>query len=160
LHPLGVSGNAAEVKIDFLLRDFTDAGLADKRRRLSGLCQGIEATEPRVRVEVAFESGYRNMAKALRADRRPLQLALEATRLAGLKPASPPIRGGTDGTQLSGRGLPTPNLSCGQHNVHGPLEWVAVEDMASAVQVCLNLVQMWAVNGNGFVGYQPRNRGK
>ena len=154
LHPLEIKGNAAEVTLEFLVRDFTDAGLADKRRRLLGLCHGLQATEPRGRIECRFTPSYRNMAKALRADRRPLELALEATRRAGMKPTSPPIRGGTDGTRLSGQGLPTPNLSCGQHNVHGPLEWVTVQDMALAVTVCRELVQLWASDGIGYRGYR------
>lgn len=150
LHPVGLHGNAAEVRIDFILRDFTDAGLADKRRRLLGLCRGIAATEPRARIDCQFTPSYRNMAKALRGDTRPVALAIAATRRAGGQPQSPPIRGGTDGTQLSGRGLPTPNLSSGQHNVHGPLEWVTAQDMALAVRVCQELVQLWAQKGQGY----------
>jgi tripeptide aminopeptidase len=153
LHPLGIEGNAAEVKLEFILRDFTDAGLADKRRRLAGLCRGIQATEPRSKITCVFKPGYRNMAKVLRADRRPLELACEALRLVGVEPTCPPIRGATDGTQLSGRGLPTPNLSCGQYNMHGPLEWVAVEDMAVAVQGCVELVRLWGERGRGYRGY-------
>jgi tripeptide aminopeptidase len=117
-----------------------------------GLCRGIQATEPRSRIRCEFEVNYRNMAKALRRDRRPLELAREAMRRVGLDPRSSPIRGGTDGTQLSGRGLATPNLSCGQHNVHGPLEWVSLQEMGDAVSVCVQLARLWAERGEGYSG--------
>src|SRR5262249_59995368 len=69
----------------------------------------------------------------LRKDMRPVELAREAFVAAGLKPYDHVIRGGTDGSRLTELGLPTPNLFCGEHNAHGPLEWVAVQDMESAV---------------------------
>ena len=62
----------------------------------------------------------------------------------GITPDSTPIRGGTDGSKLTERGLLTPNLFTGMQNVHGPLEWVSLQDMAEAVAVCLALVEEWA----------------
>ena len=156
IHPMALAGNAASTRIDFILRDFNDPGLADKRKRLSGLCRGIQATEPRARIRCEFFPSYRNMAEALRSDPRPVELAREATRAIGLTPQSPPIRGGTDGSKLSERGLPTPNLSCGGHNAHGPLEWVALQDMELAVRLCVELVQLWAAKGAGYRGYTIR----
>ena len=136
------------------MRDFNDPGLADKRNRLSGLCQGIQATEPRAEIRCEFAPNYRNMAAALREDSRPVDLAKEAMRALGIEPVSPPIRGGTDGSNLSKRGLPTPNLSNGSHNVHGPLEWVAAQDMELALRVCVELAQLWAEKGQGYCGYK------
>jgi tripeptide aminopeptidase len=79
-----------------------------------------------------------------------VDLAREACIRAELEPVSPPTRGGTDGARLTERGLPTPNLFCGARSVHGPLEWVAVEDMEKAVQVLVELVQLWERKGAGF----------
>ena len=157
LHPLKINGNAASTTISFLLRDFDDTGLADKRKRLTGLCRGLAATEPRVTIRCEFSPSYRNMAEVLRQDSRPVDLAREAMRQLGIEPQSPPIRGGTDGSCLSQRGLPTPNLSNGSHNPHGPLEWVAVQDMEMAGRVCLELVQLWAQKGAGYRGYAKRD---
>lgn len=156
LHPLGIEGNAAAVKLQFILRDFTDAGLADKRRRLAGLCRGMAATEPRAKIRCEFRPSYRNMAGALRRDRRPVDLALVAMREVGLDPHGLPIRGATDGTRLSERGLPTPNLSCGEHNPHGPLEWVTVQDLEVCTRACVELVRLWAEKGAGYRGYRFR----
>ncbi len=158
LHPVEINGNAARTSINFILRDFNDPGLADKKRRLAGLCRGLQATEPRAKFQTEFSVGYRNMAETLRLDRRPVDLAVEAMRRVGLQPLSPPVRGGTDGSNLSQRGLPTPNLSNGSHNAHGPLEWVALEDMEIMLKGCCEIVQLWAQKGAGFRGYQPRRR--
>jgi len=54
-----------------------------------------------------------------------------------------PIRGGTDGARLTEMGLMTPNLFCGMHNFHGPLEWVSLQDMEKAVETCTHLVRLW-----------------
>ena len=79
---------------------------------------------------------------------RPVELAREAMRAVGLEPTGEPIRGGTDGSRLTERGVPTPNLFCGAHNAHGPLEWVAVQDMELAVRMCVQLVQIWERAGS------------
>ena len=75
---------------------------------------------------------------------RPAHLALEAVRRAGVTPVEVPIRGGTDGSQLTERGLPTPNLFAGVHNPHGPQEWSSVEEMVKATETCLHLARLWA----------------
>ncbi|MCB0094445.1 MAG: peptidase T, partial [Caldilineaceae bacterium] len=62
----------------------------------------------------------------------------------GLAPISTPIRGGTDGSGLTQKGVPTPNLFTGMQNIHGPLEWVSLQDMMLATEVCIKLVQLWA----------------
>jgi tripeptide aminopeptidase len=61
----------------------------------------------------------------------------------GLQPYYHAIRGGTDGSRLTEMGLPTPNLFCGEHNAHSPLEWVAVQDMELAVETCAQLAELW-----------------
>ncbi len=93
------------------------------------------------------------MAYWLRQDMRPVELAREAFRAIGLRPKDELVRGGTDGSRLTERGLPTPNLFCGMHNVHGPLEWVAVQDMELAVKACVRLVEVWEQNGRGYRGF-------
>jgi len=143
IHPHGIEGTAAEVSIHFLLRDFELAGLEDQRRRLRGLCRGLQAAEPRARVRCKIAPRYRNMGYWLRRDMRPVDLAEQAIRDCGLTPSMPLTRGGTDGSRLTERGLPTPNLFTGAHNLHGPLEWVSVQDMEKSVEVLVRLAQLW-----------------
>jgi tripeptide aminopeptidase len=70
--------------------------------------------------------------------------AREAIRRAGLEPIEKPIRGGTDGSKLSFRGLPTPNLFAGEHNFHSRLEWTSRQDLEKAVEVIVHLARVWA----------------
>ena len=82
----------------------------------------------------------------LENDMRPVELAREACKRLGIKSISPPIRGGTDGSRLTESGVPTPNLFTGMQNIHGPQEWVSVQDMARATELCIELVQLWSVS--------------
>jgi tripeptide aminopeptidase len=69
--------------------------------------------------------------------------AIEAIRRAGLEPRVEPIRGGTDGSKLSFMGLPTPNIFAGEHNFHSRYEWISTHDMHKAVEVIIELCQVW-----------------
>ena len=75
---------------------------------------------------------------------RPVEIARAAARKLGIEPVSVPIRGGTDGSRLTEMGLLTPNLFTGMQNIHGPLEWVSVQDMAVATELCLTMVGLAA----------------
>jgi len=147
VHPTSVEGRTERAVVKFILRDFELKGLAEKGRILRGLCKGLQATEPRARIRCKIRKQYRNMAYWLRNDMRPVALAREAFVAAGLKPFDHVIRGGTDGSRLTELGLPTPNLFCGEHNAHGPLEWVAVQDMESAVTACAHMAELWERKG-------------
>jgi tripeptide aminopeptidase len=83
----------------------------------------------------------------LQNDMRPVEFAREAIRRAGLQPRSEPIRGGTDGSNLTARGLPTPNLFVGMHEVHSEREWVSLQDMVKAAEVLIHLAQVWEEKG-------------
>ena len=66
---------------------------------------------------------------------RPVELARQACRQAGIEPFSVPVRGGTDGSRLTELGVPTPNVFTGMHEIHGPLEWISLQDMAAATEM-------------------------
>ena len=83
----------------------------------------------------------------LEQDMTPVELAQAACRDLGLDPVSIPIRGGTDGSRLTEMGVPCPNLFTGMQNIHGPLEWISVQDMAVATGLCLKLVERAAEGG-------------
>ena len=147
IHPMSVEGRTERAIVKFILRDFELDGLAAKGEIVKGLCRGLQVAEPQARVRCKIRKQYRNMAYWLRKDMRPVELAREAFTAAGLKPYDHVIRGGTDGSRLTELGLPTPNLFCGEHNAHGPLEWVAVQDMESAVTACVRLAELWEQKG-------------
>ena len=90
---------------------------------------------------------YRNMRYWLEKDMRPVDLARAACRDVGVEPRSEAIRGGTDGSRLTEMGIPCPNLFTGMQMIHGPLEWVSVQDMAASARMVLRLVELWAREG-------------
>lgn len=144
IHPNRIDGRVERTTLQFILRDFELDGLARKGEILKGLCRGLQASEPQAKVTCKIRKQYRNMAYWLQKNMRPVELAREAMRAVGIAPCDVLVRGGTDGSRLTERGLPTPNLFCGEHNAHGLLEWVAVQDMQLAVKTCVKLAAIWA----------------
>jgi len=130
-----------------LLRDFDTAALEAKAELLRIAARLIEAEHPQAKVDVRITPQYRNMVEGLAKEPRALEFAEVAMRRAGLEPKRTIVRGGTDGSRLTELGLPTPNLSCGEHNLHSPLEWTCLEEMATAVRVLVELAKVWAERG-------------
>lgn len=144
LHVTDMAGGSSEMEIKLILRDFERDGLAAKGDLLRSVCAAVQASEPRAEISCEIYPQYRNMRYWLEEDMTPVDLALEACRANGIDPISVPIRGGTDGSRLTEMGVPTPNIFCGMQCVHGPLEWVSVQDMSDSLQVCLTLAQLAA----------------
>ena len=141
IHLLDITGTAAQCRLKFILRDFERDGLAAKGALLTRIAQAIAATEPRATIAVEIKAQYRNMRYGLENDMTPVILAQTAARAIGLTPVSVPIRGGTDGSRLTELGIPTPNLFTGMQDIHGPLEWISVQDMAQATALCLAIAE-------------------
>jgi tripeptide aminopeptidase len=143
IHPLEIRGNSERATVRLILRDFELEGLAELRRLVEQAATAVQAAEPSASVEVTFHEQYRNMRYWLDRDPRPVEYALEAIRRTGLQPFRHRIRGGTDGSQLTARGLLTPNLFCGMHQVHSQREWVSLQDMGRAAQMLIHLARVW-----------------
>ena len=144
VHPYVIEGGVGEVKIRCLLRDFDTPKLAEYADLLREAGRQIEREYPEARVQINVTQQYRNMRDGIAKEPRAIQYAEEATRRAGLEPKFKIIRGGTDGAMLTAKGLPTPNLSTGEHNFHSPLEWTCLEEMEAAVRVMIELCKVWA----------------
>src|SRR5262249_43658523 len=149
LHPYVINGGVGEVTLRILLRDFETAKLREHEQVLHHAAAQLRAQFPKAQVEIQVTPQYRNMAEGLAKEPRALTFAEEAMRRAGLQPKRSIVRGGTDGSRLTELGLPTPNLSVGEHNLHSPLEWTCLEEMAAAVRVLVELVQVWGASGGG-----------
>jgi len=143
LHPYVIEGGVAETRIKILLRSFVTSDLEDEEKILDGIAATIRAEFPKAKVNVEVKKQYRNMIEYLRKDPRAVEIAVEAMRAARLEPRFQSVRGGTDGSRLSEMGLPTPNLSVGMHNFHSKLEFACVEQMASSVNVLLEIARLW-----------------
>jgi tripeptide aminopeptidase len=148
IHATDISGDAAQVRLGFILRDFEREGLKKKGDILRSVCELVGLSEPRAEITCEITLQYRNMRYWLEKDMTPVHLAHTALRDAGLEPRSVPIRGGTDGSRLTEMGVPCPNIFTGMQEIHGPLEWISVQDMGKAAEVAIYLVQR-AVAGPG-----------
>ena len=144
VHPHTIRGGVERAECDFILRSFETDDLAVQADRLRTLAAELEQREPRCRVEVIVKEQYRNMRDGLAAEPRAAALAERAIRATGREPRLEPIRGGTDGSLMTALGLPTPNLSTGQHTPHSLQEWASLDEMAHAVEVLLELASLWA----------------
>ena len=91
--------------------------------------------------ELALRDQYRNMKEIILPVMHIVDTAKEAMRELGIEPIDIPIRGGTDGSRLTEMGVPCPNLFTGMQNIHGPLEWISVQDMGRATNLCLTIAQ-------------------
>ena len=144
VHPNDVKASVDRTSVHFIIRDFETRELAVKEDFLRKLATETVKDWPGSSVAFEVKESYRNMRDALAQHPQVVALAREAVRKAGLNLVESRIRGGTDGSILTEMGLPTPNLFSGQHRFHSRLEWVSVQDMEKAVQVVVNLAELWA----------------
>jgi tripeptide aminopeptidase len=144
IHPYTIEGGVAQVTLRILLRDFETARLDELAELLSQIASQCEREHPGARLELTRQTQYRNMRQGLLAEPRAVAYAEEALRRLGRTPVRTIVRGGTDGSRLTELGLPTPNLSVGQHNLHSPLEWACLEEMVAAGEMLVMLAQLWA----------------
>ncbi len=148
IHPLELTGSAEKAKIRMIIRDFELEGLAEKKAYLHTVVKELSKQEPRAQWNLTIKEQYRNMRYWLDKDPFPVEAAQEAMTRAGLSPFLAPIRGGTDGSHLTQRGLPTPNLFTGFRNIHSKKEWVSLQDMILSASVLVHLVQVWEEKGS------------
>ena len=141
VHPVRVSGIAERATVDFIVRSFDDAGLAENERELKQIAQGVLDKYPGASMEFTVSEQYRNMKVVLDKHPHVVAYAAEAIERAGLELKRESIRGGTDGSRLSYKGLPCPNIFTGMQNIHSKLEWIGEKDMRKAVETLVFLVQ-------------------
>jgi tripeptide aminopeptidase len=144
LHPYVIQGGVDEVTVRVLLRDFDTENLARYAEMLRGYARATMAAVTGCEMEIVVTKQYRNLGVGLESDPRVADYAELAHQRLGRKATREIIRGGTDGSRLTELGLPTPNLSSGQHNLHSRLEWACLDEMVQAVEVVIELAKVWA----------------
>ena len=143
IHPHTLEGEEAKATLKILLRDFETDGLKKQADILRKIIAEVQPLHPKARIDLKIAESYRNMRTGVEKDPRGLDALWEATMRSGLAPTWVPIRGGTDGSRLTEKGLPTPNIFTGGQNYHGPTEWLSVEGMEQSVATVVHLVQIW-----------------
>ena len=144
VHPYTGVADIEESSVKILLRDFDLSGLEAKEKLLRDLAAATQSRFPGVTVRVDVKENYKNMKEVLRDHPELMDNAMEAARRAGLEPFIKPIRGGTDGSKLTFRGLPCPNIYTGGHNFHGKLEFNSRRGLEKTAETLVHLVQIFA----------------
>ncbi|MCI7273626.1 peptidase T [bacterium] len=143
-HIIGFNGSVEEANFSYIIRDH-DMDLYEKRKQTMQECVDFinkKYGEGTASVEIKHQ--YYNMRKMVEPHYHIIEKAVKAMEMEGIKPRIQPIRGGTDGANLSFKGLPCPNIFAGGHNFHGKLEFVPLESMIKASKVILNIISLFA----------------
>ena len=144
VHPYTGVADVETSNVKILLRDFDLSGLDAKEKMLRDMVAQTAAKFPDVKITIDVKENYKNMKEVLKDHPELVNNAMEAAKRAGLKPFLKPIRGGTDGSNLTFRGLPTPNLFTGGSNFHGKLEFNSRRGLEKSTETLINLVQIFA----------------
>lgn len=147
-HPTDIEGTASEVTLTYILRDFDAEGFARREKTMHDVAGFLNARYGEGTVSVSIREQYRNMVEKFGPEDRCLvDYALEANREVGIEPVLVPARGGTDGAQLTFRGLPCPNIATGGYNAHSVREFIPVRSLELTVDLLERLVAKFAAGG-------------
>ena len=141
-HLTGMSGTVEEAALSYIIRDHDRNKFEQRLKRLQDTTDYMNRIYPEGTVRMEIKQQYRNMREIVEPQKHIIELAEKAMQETGVTPIVRPIRGGTDGAQLSFKGLPCPNIFAGGLNFHGRYEWVPVQSMEKAVKVIVKIVEM------------------
>ncbi len=140
-HLTDMKGSVSEAELTYILRDHDRDLFEARKARMREIADELNRKYGPGTVKCEIRDQYRNMAEVIQKNPVVLDIAIAAIREAGLEPECPPVRGGTDGAQLSFRGLPCPNLGTGGYAYHGPFEHAVAEEMDLGVEILMNIVR-------------------
>ena len=143
-HLLGIEGHCEEAKLSYIIRDHDRDKFQDRKRFMEDIARRLNAKYGEGVVEITITDQYYNMKEKIDPNMHVVDLVVKAMEKSGVRPKVEPIRGGTDGAQLSFRGLPCPNIFAGGVNFHGPYEFVSIQVMEKAMQVIVNICNLTA----------------
>ncbi|WP_341280071.1 peptidase T [Paenibacillus sp. FSL H8-0537] len=141
-HLIQMSGDVEKSELRYIIRDFDQEGFAGRKQRLADIVSGLKLKYGESSVELNIRDQYFNMRDKIEPVIGIVNQAKLAMENLGIKPDIKPIRGGTDGSQLSYMGLPTPNVFTGGENYHGRYEYASVDNMLKAVQVIVEIAKL------------------
>ncbi|MCW8980937.1 MAG: peptidase T, partial [Altibacter sp.] len=143
-HLYSIKGGVDDTKLQYIIRDHDREHFEARKEMLLKLADDINEQYEREAVSVEIKDQYFNMREKIEPVMHVVDIAEAAMKKAGITPLIKPIRGGTDGSQLSYMGLPCPNIFAGGHNFHGRYEYVPVESMQKAIEVVVHIAQLTA----------------
>nr|WP_223067367.1 peptidase T [Paenibacillus caui] len=142
-HLHNISGDVEQTKLQYIIRDFDRTLFEQKKAYLTSVVDELKAKYGAERINLELKDQYYNMRDKIEPVKGIVDIAHKAMETLGIKPIVMPIRGGTDGSQLSYMGLPTPNIFTGGENYHGKFEYISVDNMEKAVKVIIEVVRLF-----------------
>ena len=141
-HLTGMTGTVEETTLSYIVRDHDRNRFEQRLKLLQDTTDYLNKVYPEKTVLLEIKQQYRNMREIVEPQKHIVELAEKAMREVGVTPLVRPIRGGTDGAQLSFKGLPCPNIFAGGMNFHGRYEWIPVQSMEKAVKVIVKIIEL------------------
>ena len=139
-HIQTMTGTVEEANSSYIIRDFETESFENRKAAFQKIADEMNKTYGQTRVDLVIKDQYYNMRQVIEKDMMPVELAKEVMEDLGIVPVIEPIRGGTDGSKISFKGIPTPNIFAGGENMHGRYEFVSLQTMEKAVDVILGIV--------------------
>ncbi|ARW08842.1 peptidase T [Bacillus atrophaeus] len=142
-HLLSIQGDVEETKLHYIIRDFDKEGFNNRKAEMERIVSDLRNQYGKDRIILDMNDQYYNMREKIEPVKEIVDTARQAMENLGIEPKISPIRGGTDGSQLSYMGLPTPNIFTGGENFHGKFEYISAENMVKAVKVIVEIVKLF-----------------
>ncbi|WP_028612828.1 peptidase T [Paenibacillus harenae] len=142
-HLTSFEGDVEQTQLRYIIRDFDRDRFNGRKAELTQIVEELKEKYGAERIELAFKDQYFNMRERIEPVMEVVDIARQAMENLGIHPIIQPIRGGTDGSQLSYMGLPTPNVFTGGENYHGRFEYVSVDNMVLAVKTVIEIVKLY-----------------
>lgn len=142
-HLLGVEGDVEETAVSYILRDFDKDNFEARKETIRQFTQEINAKYGEGSADIDMKDQYYNMREKIEPVKEIVDIAYAAMENLDIKPLVKPVRGGTDGSQLSYKGLPTPNIFAGGENFHGKFEYISVDNMEKATNVIVEICRLF-----------------
>ncbi len=143
-HLIQVNGRVEKTTLTYIIRDFDKEHFEARKKVMRDLAEEINEQYGKEVIQLEIKDQYFNMREKIEPVKHIVDIAEEALKEVGVEPEISPIRGGTDGAQLSFMGLPCPNIFAGGHNFHGRYEFVPVESMQKATEVVIKIAELTA----------------
>ncbi|MBK5191798.1 MAG: peptidase T, partial [Flavobacteriaceae bacterium] len=143
-HLTDIKGDVEETKLKYIIRDHDKDHFKARKEMIRNLVSEINSQHDKEVIKIEIKDQYSNMREKVEPVMHIVDIAEEAMKAVNITPLIKPIRGGTDGAQLSYMGLPCPNIFAGGHNFHGRYEYVPVESMQKAVEVIVKIAEITA----------------
>lgn len=146
-HLLSFEGDVEETKLSYIIRDFDRSSFEDRKNTLQAIIDELNEKYGANTIRLELNDQYYNMREKIEPVKEIVNVAYQAMENLGITPIVQPIRGGTDGSQLSYMGLPTPNIFTGGENFHGKYEYISVDNMVKATNVIVEIARLFEERG-------------